>query len=99
MEQRNDRLSLPFLQDKPHEVPTSHLSLSVLLASPGRLPCILFAALTFLGFTVLPPYCSLRMSISYHSRCNCTCLLSTCDLLHFVSSFVEKALGSCGHLE
>lgn len=39
------------------------------------------------------------MSISHHSHSGCTCLLSTYDLLHFVSSFVEMTLGSCGHLE
>lgn len=43
--------------------PTSHLSLLILIPSPGRLPCILFAALTFLGFIVLTLYCSLSMGI------------------------------------
>lgn len=52
-----------FFRTSPMKFPTSHLSLLILIPSPGRLPCILFAALTFLGFIVLTLYCSLSMGI------------------------------------
>lgn len=60
---------------------------------------ITFAALSFLGFIVLPLHCSLRQSVSYHRSCDRTCLLSTYGLLQFVSFFVEMILGHWGHLE
>lgn len=57
-----------------------------------------FLRFSFLGFIVLPLHCSWKLSVSYHSSCNRTCLLSTYDLLYFVSLFCRDDTWQLGTL-